>query len=71
MTHHDLLIDTIMEHLYASYNQGRNDEPWDFAVAEQKAQKILEVVEEFQQVRAKLGRPVTYLKPRPKWRASD
>jgi hypothetical protein len=71
MTHHDLLIDSLMSYLYDAYNQGRNDELWDYAVAEQKAQEILELVEEFQQIRAKLGRKVTYLKPRPKWRASD
>ena len=72
MTHHDLLIDSIMQYLYAAYNQGRNDELWDFYNdGEVKAQEILEIVEEFQEVRAKIGRKVTYLKPRPQWRASD
>lgn len=71
MTHHDLLIDSLMSYLYDSYNQGRNDELWDYADAEVKAQEILEIVEEFQQVRATFGRKVSYLKPRPKWRASD
>jgi hypothetical protein len=72
MTHHDLLIDSIMQYLYAAYNQGRNDELWDFYNdGEVKAQEILEIVEEFQELRAKVGREVTYLKPRPQWRASD
>jgi len=71
MTHHDLLIDSLMSYLYDAYNQGRNDELWDDAVAEEKAQEILEIVEEFQQVRATFGRKVTYLKPKPVWRASD
>jgi len=72
MTHHDLLIDSLMTHLYSAYNKGRNDETWDFYHdGEVIAQEILETVEEFQQMRAKLGKEVTYLKPRPKWRASD
>jgi len=71
MTHHDLLIDSLMSYLYDAYNQGRNDELWDYADAEVKAQEFLEIVEEFQQVRATFGRKVSYLKPRPQWRASD
>ena len=72
MTHHDLLIDSLMTYLYAAYNKGRNDETWDFYNdGEVKAQEILETVEEFQQMRAKLGKKTLYLKPRPQWRASD
>ena len=72
MTHHDLLIDSIMQYLYAAYNKGRNDELWDhYHDGEVMAQEILETVEEFQELRAKVGRKVTYLKPRPQWRASD
>lgn len=71
MTHHDLLIDSIMGHLHDAYNKGKNDELWDYAFAEVRAQEILEIVEEFQQIRSKLVRPVSYLKPKPKWRASD
>lgn len=72
MTHHDLLIDSLMTYLYNAYNKGRNDETWDFyRDGEVIAQEILETVEEFQQMRAKLGKEVAYLKPKPKWRASD
>ena len=71
MTHHDLLIDSIMDYLYHAYQQGRDDELWCDYEAERKSQEILQIVEEFQQVRAKLGRKVSYLKPRPTWRASD
>mgnify|MGYP006295071423 FL=1 len=71
MTHHDLLIDSIMDYLYHAYQQGRDGELWDDGISEQKAQEILQIVEEFQESRAKLGRKVTYLKPRPTWRASD
>jgi len=68
MTHHDLLIDTLMTYLYDSYTKGRNDETWDFYLdGEVKAQEILEVVEEFQQMRCKLGNRKTYTQ----WRASD
>jgi hypothetical protein len=72
MTHHDLLIDSLMTYLYAAYNRGRNNETWDY-YHEGKviAQEILETVEEFQQMRANVGRKVTYLKSRPIWRASD
>lgn len=63
MTHHDLLIDTLMTYLYNAYDQGRSDEPWDFYNdGEVKAQEILECVEEFQQMRSKVVM---------KWRASD
>lgn len=72
MTHHDLLIDALMTHLYSAYNKGRNNEPWDFYDdGEVIAQEILETVEEFQQMRAKLGTEVTYFKSKPQWRASD
>ena len=67
MTHHDLLIDSITEYLYHAYDQGKNDNLWDDAIAEQKAQEILVIVEEFQEARAKLGKSVTY----KNWRASD
>jgi len=44
------------------------DETWDFYLdGEVKAQEILEVVEEFQQMRCKLGNRKTYTQ----WRASD
>lgn len=66
MTHHDLLIDSIAEYLYCAYLKGKNDELWCDYDAEQQAQEILIVVEEFQEARAKLGRPKSY-----KWRASD
>ena len=71
MTHHDLLIDTIMDHLYTWYVIGQMDSHFDSARAEKNAQEILQIVEEFQEARAKVGRKVTYLKPRPQWRASD
>lgn len=67
MTHHDLLIDTIIEHLYNSYKDGEFGELWDSARAEKQAQQILECVEEFQHKRAKLGKNATY----SQWRASD
>ena len=73
MTHHDLLIDSLMTYLYNAYNKGRNDETWDFYHdGEVMAQEILETVEEFQEMRSKVSKQkVTYLKPRPQWRASD
>jgi len=68
MTHHDLLVDSLMTYLYNAYNKGRNDEPWDFYYdGEVIAQKILETVEEFQEIRSKLGTKKIY----SQWRASD
>lgn len=68
MTHHDLLIDTLMTYLYNAYDQGRNDEPWDFYNdGEVRAQEILEIVEEFQQMRINLAKNSMY----SSWRASD
>jgi len=63
MTHHDLLIDSLMTYLYAAYNKGRNNETWDFYKdGEVIAQEILETVEEFQEMRSKVT---------TQWRASD
>ena len=68
MTHHDLLVDSLMTYLYAAYNKGQNDEPWDFHHdGEVIAQEILETVEEFQEMRSKLGTKKIY----SQWRASD
>jgi len=62
------LIDALMTYLYESYNKGRNDELWDhYHDGEVIAQEILQTVEEFQQMRAKLSRDLTY----SQWRASD
>ena len=59
MTHPDRLIDTLATYLYDAYKDGVNNEIWYEDVAERKAQRILEIVEEFQQKRV------------PTWRASD
>lgn len=65
MTHHDLLIDSLMTYLYAAYNKGRNDELWDhYHDGEVIAQEILETVEEFQQMRSNITKKI-------RWRASD
>jgi hypothetical protein len=67
MTHHDLLIDSIMSILYDFHKDGESGELWNYATAEQSAQEILVLVEEFQEKRAKLGKKKSYLH----WRASD
>jgi len=57
-----------MTYLYNAYDQGRNDEPWDFYNdGEVRAQEILEIVEEFQQMRINLAKNSMY----SSWRASD
>ncbi|UYA57543.1 transmembrane protein [Synechococcus phage S-CREM1] len=61
MTHYDMLIDTIVGYLYDSYKDGVTNQIWYADLAENKAQEILEIVEEFQQKRTKLSQ----------WRASD
>lgn len=57
MTHYDKLIDSIKQELYEHHT---NTTVWDEKGANETAQRILEIVEEFQQTR------VT-----PRWRASD
>lgn len=64
MTHHDLIIDTIVSYLYESYKDGEMGESWSSENAEKYAQLILEAVEEFQQKRSEL-------KKSTRWRASD
>lgn len=64
MTHHDLLIDAITDVLYKSFVNGQNGEPWDYSVYKKNSQKILELVEEFQDKRSKLVKT-------NQWRASD
>jgi len=57
MTHYDKLIDSIKQELYEHHI---NTAVWDEQGANETSQRILEIVEEFQQTR------VT-----PRWRASD
>lgn len=71
MTHYDMLVDTIVTYLYDAYQDGENGEQWNCSLAEEKAHLILRCVEEFQQKRSDLNESITYLKPRPEWRASD
>ena len=59
MTNYDLLIDTLTQELYDSYNQGASNLPWDASKAKAASHKILLYVEEFQAKRT------------PRWRATD
>ncbi len=58
MTHHDTVIDSIVQQIYDVWMCGPI---WDEQKAKEKAQLILESVEEFQSKREKISR----------WRASD
>jgi hypothetical protein len=57
MTHYDKLIDAIKQELYEHHI---NTVVWDEKDANETSQRILEIVEEFQQTRLT-----------PRWRASD
>ncbi len=57
MTHYDKLIDSIKQELYEHHC---NTAVWDEKSANKTSQRILEIVEEFQQTRALR-----------QWRASD
>jgi len=57
MTHYDKLIDSIKQELYEHHS---NTAVWDEKSANKTSQRILEIVEEFQQTRALR-----------QWRASD
>ena len=57
MTHYDKLIDAIKQELYEHHT---NTTVWDEKDANETSQRILEIVEEFQQTRALR-----------QWRASD
>lgn len=67
MTHHDLLIDAIQETLHTWYVTGQIDSQFDADKAKQDAQKLLTIVEEFQEKRSQLENSVLY----SQWRASD
>lgn len=58
MTHHDTVIDTITQYIYDVWSKGPE---WDEQLAKEKAQSILESVEEFQTKRS----------GSLQWRASD
>lgn len=60
MTHYDLLMDIIKDHLNSYYNSGRQDDGWDEAEALESAYMILQAVEEYQSL-PKVQR----------WRATD
>lgn len=64
MTAHDRLIDTINQKLYEVFNMGRtlDDSDWDDEAAKEISQHILEIVEEYQSIKAS-----SY----GQWRASD
>ena len=60
MTRYDKLMDTIKDHLWVYYHNGKSDDGWDEADAQESAHMILQAVEEYQ------SSPLV-----KKWRASD
>jgi hypothetical protein len=65
MTHHDLLIDAIIDEIYYLWTEVSNwDNKESQEIAKETAQRILEHVEEFQQKKASITTKMM-------WRASD